>query len=198
MNLSYARDVAPLDLRDPLSETLGAQSPGEPIRYTFEDAAKAAGHVCPTVAGAWLVTRAALAALYEDATPVRGEVQVEVGGPPERVGAFGQVIGYLTGAAGDAGFGGLFGRFRRRDLLRFVPELAGWTRFTRLDTGAAVEVRYDPSQVPDPPGLGELFSLALRDEASEEQRRRFGELWQRKVGSILTEHAGSVVELRAA
>lgn len=196
MNPDYFQQVASLSFREPLAEVLGAQPPGEPLVYSFADAAKFAGHVCPTVAGAWLVTERALLALYPGEVPERGGVEVTVGGDSERTGAFGGVIGYLTGAAGEAGFGGLFGRYRRRELLSFDPALAGWSRFTRLDTGDAVKVRFDPSMVPDPPGLGEALRLVARGEAGPEDQARFGRLWQQKVAAILGRYRNEVVQVR--
>ncbi|MHB8425520.1 MAG: hypothetical protein ACYDB9_10305 [Gammaproteobacteria bacterium] len=43
----------------------------------FFDAVRLTGHSCPTVARAFLMTRAALGALYADKLPVRGEIQVD-------------------------------------------------------------------------------------------------------------------------
>jgi hypothetical protein len=196
MNPDYFQHIASIALREPLAEVLGAQPPGEPLVYTFADAAKFAGHVCPTVAGAWLVTERALLALYPGEVPERGGVEVRVGGDSERTGAFGGVIGYLTGAAGEAGFGGLFGRHRRRDLLSFDPSLAGWSRFTRLDTGDAVKVRFDASAVPDPPGLSDALLLVARGEAGTQDQARFGRLWQQKVAAILTRFRNEVIQVR--
>ncbi len=57
-------DQAPaIVMYDALAQTLGAMQDGL-IEYHYLDAVKLAGHSCPTVAGAWLMTRAALARLY--------------------------------------------------------------------------------------------------------------------------------------
>jgi len=50
-------------MHDPLAEFLGAAKDGI-IEYRYADAVRFAGHSCPTVASAFLMTRAALAALY--------------------------------------------------------------------------------------------------------------------------------------
>ena len=55
--------VPTMTVADPLAEALGAADGGA-IEYRYVDAVKLAGHSCPTVAGAWLMTRAALARLY--------------------------------------------------------------------------------------------------------------------------------------
>src|SRR5574337_723501 len=66
-------DAAPtITAVDPLAEALGAAEGGV-IEYRYVDAVKLAGHSCPTVAGAWLMTRAALAQLYRDQLPRRGD-----------------------------------------------------------------------------------------------------------------------------
>ena len=70
---AFFADIPPITLRDPLAELLGAAENGL-IEYHFADAVKLAGHSCPTVAGAWLMTVRALRALYGDETPVRGNI----------------------------------------------------------------------------------------------------------------------------
>ncbi len=76
-------DQAPaIVMYDALAQTLGATSDGL-IEYRYLDAVKLAGHSCPTVAGAWLMTRAALARLYPGQTPHRGEVRVAMREPQD-------------------------------------------------------------------------------------------------------------------
>ena len=102
----FAR-IPAITLRDPLAELLGAAEGGL-IAYSYADAVKLAGHSCPTVAGAWLMTVRALPALYGHEVPVRGEVQVAVGEPADSgfAGVMAAVAGLLTGAAGEGGFKG--------------------------------------------------------------------------------------------
>ena len=69
--------VAPIIVIDPLAALLGAAEGGR-IEYRYLDAVKLAGHSCPTVAGAWLMTRAALAHLYQDTVPERGSLRVDM------------------------------------------------------------------------------------------------------------------------
>ena len=69
--------VPPLTLRDPLAEFLGAAAGGL-IEYRYADAVKFAGHSCPTVAGAYLMTWRSLRALYGDEMPERGGVRIEL------------------------------------------------------------------------------------------------------------------------
>src|SRR5574340_654324 len=72
-------DEAPAILvHDALAEFLGAAEGGI-VEYRYADAVKLAGHSCPTVAGACMMARAALRALYPDPRelPERGEIRVD-------------------------------------------------------------------------------------------------------------------------
>ena len=88
-----------ITVRDPLAEFLGAASNGI-IEYEYADVVKLAGHSCPTVASAYLMTRGALKALYPDALPARGEIRLEL--RDERTagatGVIANVASFLTGA----------------------------------------------------------------------------------------------------
>ena len=137
------------------------------------------------------MTRAALARLYADETPRRGEIRVELRqGVDEGVaGVIAGVAGLVTGAANEGGFKGLAGRFARQGLLRFGVAMSGEIRFTRLDNGRSVELSHRPQAVPRPAGLSELLRDALAREAPAAARRAFADAWQGWVQVILTEHA---------
>lgn len=186
---AFFDQVPPLLLRDPLAELLGAAEGGL-IEYRYLDAVRLAGHSCPTVAGAWLLTTRALRALYDGDIPERGAVRVDFG-ESQRSGVAGviaSVIGLLTGAAGVGGFKGLAGRHARRDLLQFeVAEIEG-VRFARLDRPRAVVGNVDLSSVPGDPRMGELLPGILQGVASAEERALFGALWQERVRRILVDH----------
>jgi hypothetical protein len=102
------------------------------------------------VAGAWLMTRAALARLYPNGAPQRGGMRVEMRQAFDEgvAGVIAGVVGLITGAANEGGFKGLAGRFGRQGLLRFGVPMAGEIRFTRLDTGRSVEVAHRPQRCP--------------------------------------------------
>lgn len=178
-----------ITLRDPLAELLGAAESGL-IHYDYLDAVKLAGHSCPTVAGAFLMTRRALGHLYGEEPPVRGEITVAFRDALDDgvTGVIANVVGMLTGAAGEGGFKGLAGRFSRRGLLTFGAAIEGEIRFTRLDNGAAVEVSYQAGKVAPAPEMAELMGEVLGGAPSAETARRFGELWQERVRRLL-EHA---------
>src|SRR5512135_146468 len=88
-----------ITMRDPLAQFLGAASDGI-IEYQYADVVKLAGHSCPTVASAYLMTRGALNALYPDALPERGGIRLEL--RDDRLdgatGVVANVASFLTGA----------------------------------------------------------------------------------------------------
>jgi hypothetical protein len=191
--------ISVLELADPLAEVLGALPPGGRFRYQYDDVVKLAGHSCPTVAGAWLMTCAALGALYSEETPVRGQIEVTLGGPPDDpgLGPMAQVFSLVTGAAGESGFAGLGGRYRRRGLLGFDPGLVGAVRFRRLDSGAAVEVRYSAAAIPRDPAAMALLPEILAGRAQAAERARFAAAWQARVDDLLGGDPARVLTLRA-
>lgn len=177
--------------RDPLAELLGAADGGI-IEYRYEDAVRLAGHSCPTVASAFLMTRAALNALYGDALPVRGEIRVDLSEPRDAgvAGVIASIATLITGATADTGFRGLAGQFNRRDKLFFAQPLKdGELRFTRLDSGEAVEVRADLFRVAGSARTGELMPLCLAGRANPAQVAEFRSLWQDRVRHLLLDHA---------
>jgi hypothetical protein len=137
------------------------------------------------------MTVKALARLYGDELPRRGEVRVELRQPHDEgvAGVIGNVAGLLTGAAGDGGFKGLAGRFSRRGLLAYGAPIDGELRFTRTDTGASVEVAYHPEVVERPAELKALMQAALLPSADAQARRAFGSAWQEWVRRIVVDHA---------
>jgi len=178
-------------MRDPLADMLGAAADGI-IDYRYADAVRLAGHSCPTVASAFLMTRRALAALYPDALPARGEIRVDLAEAHDAgvAGVIASVASQVTGATADSGFRGLGGRFNRRDKLFFgQPLVRGDLRFTRLDSGAAVEVAADLARVPGDARIGVLMSHCLDAVASAAERAEFRALWQARVRCLLLEHA---------
>ena len=182
--------VARIGVTDPLAALLGAAEGGR-IEYRYLDAVKLAGHSCPTVAGAWLMTRTALARLYPDETPQRGGMRVELRQAVDEgvAGVIASVVGLITGAANDGGFKGLAGRFGRQGLLRFGVAMAGEIRFTRLDNGSSVELAHRAQAVPGPTGLADLMRDALAPQADAATREAFAGAWQDWVRTILTDHA---------
>lgn len=181
--------VPPILMFDPLAEFLGAADDGL-LEYRYLDVVKAAGHSCPTVAGAWLMTRKALAHLYPGELPRRGGIRVELHRALDDgvAGVIGSVAGFITGAANEGGFKGLGGQFARQGLLRFGVPMAGDIRFTRVDSGQAIELGFRPQAVPRPDALVNAMPPPS-PQADGARRRAFAIAWQDWVRTLLLDHA---------
>lgn len=172
-------------VRDPLAEFLGAAAGGR-LEYAYADAVKLTGNSCPTVAGAYLATAEALARLYPRELPERGAMRVELRGRVEEgvTGVVASVAGLITGAAAEGGFKGLAGRFERRGLLVYGAPIAADLRFTRLDTGARVEIDLRDAPPMSPQLMADL-RRALSPGASPAERESFARSWQARVSELL-------------
>ena len=183
-------DAVPrISLHDPLAEFLGATEGGI-LQYGYFDAVRLAGHSCPTVASAYWATCKALAALYPDAIPMRGDIKVEFnqGSTSGVTGVIANVVSMLTGAMSDNGFKGIGGRFDRRKRLFFAVDMPGEMRFTRLDNNQSVSVATYLQRVPASPDMPELMASCMSGTATREEAAEFGRLWQGRVRSILLDH----------
>ena len=187
---AFFDEVPSILMHDALAQTLGAAQGGL-IEYHYLDAVKLAGHSCPTVAGAWLMTRAALARLYPGQTPQRGEVRVAMRDSQDAgvVGVIASVAGLVTGATGNGGFKGLAGSHVRRNLLTFDVPMQGEMRFTRVDNGQSVEVSHHPEVAARPADLRQQMQAALAPQADSAQREVFAKTWQNWVRTMLVDHA---------
>lgn len=187
-------DVEPIRIRDPVAESLAVLDPGDPFVVDYADVVVAAGHSCPTASGAYRITQLGLDALYPDSLPVRGDVAVVAGGPKDdpTYGVMSRIVSYVTGAAEEDGFGGLSGGHgARRDLLSFGDLEAdgeGPTfRFTRTDTGDAVEVTYDVAAVPEAGPATQYLGKQIDGTATDEERAAFRAAWHGRVETVLTD-----------
>jgi len=189
-------DSPAIRLHDPLGEMLGV---GDGLyTYRFDDAVKLAGHACPTVAGAFLMAGRAVALLYPETVPQRGDIRVTLPGPVGQGvnGPISQVLTLLTGAAADNGFHGLGGQHVRRGLMTFADDDgagAGGVTFERLSTGARVTLRYDPSPIPPLPTMGDDLQAVLSGSADDAVRQRFRAAWRDRVERILTDGGAQTV-----
>jgi len=178
--------VESIKLVDPLSNVLGAFEDGL-YEITFLEVVKAAGHSCPTVAGAYLITLEGLKALYEGQRAVRGEIKVEFRDPMEEgvAGVIGNVVSQITGATEKSGFKGLGGRFARHSLMKFNANINSSIRLTRADNGKSVDVYYDPSSIGGSPKMQMLMQKMMGGMATKEEVKEFGALWQDRVERIM-------------
>lgn len=199
MNYPAFYDQAPrILMRDPLAAFLGVAEDGL-LEYSYIDAVRLAGHSCPTVAGAWLMARTALRALYPDEPAERGGIAVRMPAAEDEgvTGVIAQVLTLITGAAAGNGFHGIGGRFVRQSLLGFsAASGATAVQFSRRDNGTAVAVELDLATVPSAPNLRELMVGALQPDATAEQRAAFAQAWQGRVQRLLLDHADDPQVLR--
>ena len=188
---AFYDEVEPIKLKDPLAVFLGAIDEHEEFIFTYEDAVKLAGHSCPAVSGAYKVTEKALKALYGSEIPIRGGINVKVLGNIDNGanGPISQVISLITGAAPETGFAGLGNSFVRKNKLIFDEknEEANAFVFTRDDNGKSVKVTYHPENVPGDEDMHNLFTKCIVGTASEKQKEKFKELWQKRVKCVLFE-----------
>jgi len=183
---SFFDRVEPISLQDPLSNFLGAFEQGK-LQITYLDCVKLAGHSCPTVAGAYLMALKGLKELYPDRLPQRGFVKVEMrdGETHAVTGVVCNVIAFIAGAGGAGGFKGLQGKLSRNNLISYDAAIIREVRLTRIDTGASVELDYDPSSIPPSAGMQPLMGKMMQQMASDDEKIAFGVLWQERVEKIL-------------
>ena len=178
-------EVQTIKVKDPLSAVLGAFAMGE-YEFNYLDAVKSAGHSCPTVAGAYLITAEALKALYPNELAVRGNIKVEFKENLEDgvAGVISNVISQITGATDKSGFKGLAGKFARHSLMNFNSNINSSARFTRVDTSKSIDVFYDPSSIMPSQNMQPLMQKMMQGIAEPQEMKEFGELWQDRVKRI--------------
>ena len=177
--------IETIKLQDNLSAFLGTFEGGI-VEYSYLDVVKSAGHSCPTVSGAFLMTREALKALYKDQLPVRGEIFVSFKENAEEgvAGVIANVVTQITGATTTLGFKGIGGNFVRHGLMEFEADITSSAKFKRLDNGQSVGVVYDPSGVEGHPSQQELMQKIMQGTATPEEKGSFGGIWQQRVEKI--------------
>jgi hypothetical protein len=187
--------VASIKVKDPLAQILGVFENGE-YAITYLEVVKAAGHSCPTVAGAYIMASEAIKVLYPDNRAVRGNIKVEFSEPLEEgvAGVVGNVISHITGATDKSGFKGLGGQFARHSLMFYNSDIDSSAKFTRIDTGKSVAVEYNHAAVPADERMMPLMQKIMSGAATSEETKLFGALWQDRVKRIF-ENLEKVVEV---
>ena len=182
----FFNKIPTIKLQDELASFLGAFEDGI-IEFSYLDIVKSAGHSCPTVLGAYLMTKEGLKALYENEIPKRGEIIVEFKEAQNIAveGVIGNVIMNITGASTTNGFKGVAGKFDRNHLMKFERDISGANvRFTRTDTLKSVDVFYDASSVKPHEDMNFLMQKTLQGSATNDEKLEFAKLWQKRVEDI--------------
>ena len=182
----FFNKIPTIKFQDDLASFLGAFEDGI-IEFSYLDIVKSAGHSCPTVLGAYLMTLKGLEFLYENEIPKRGEIIVEFKEAQNIgvAGVIGNVIMNITGATTTNGFKGLAGKFDRNHLMKFEKDINGASvRFTRIDTLKSVDVFYDASSIKPHEDMNFLMQKYLQGNATSEEKKEFAKLWQKRVEEI--------------
>jgi hypothetical protein len=188
--------IEPIVFKDELAELLGAAEDGI-IEFRYIDVVKAAGHSCPTVAGAYLLVQRAMKELYiGNRIPVRGNIEVNLKDSVTDgvTGVMANIFSHLTGATDLSGFKGLAKKYNRTKLLHFNKGFIGDFQFVRTDSKRDVRLSYDPSLVPSNPKIIELMIEIEKASATPEQLQEFRTLWQERVAQIF-ENADKVISV---
>jgi len=187
--------VESIELVDPLAKILGAFENGE-YAITYLEVVKAAGHSCPTVAGAYLMAQSALKVLYPEQRAVRGTVKVAFKEDLQEgvAGVIGNVISHITGATDKSGFKGLGGNFARHSLMEFNADIQSSARFSRVDNAKSVDIIYNPSSITADPAMMPLMQKMQSGSATEEDIKLFGQLWQDRVERIF-QNSDQVIQI---
>jgi len=181
----FFNTIETIKLQDELSDFLGTFEDGV-VEFSYLDIVKAAGHSCPTVAGAYILTLVALKELYKDQIPKRGEIFISFkeDGVSGVSGVIANVITHITGATENSGFKGLNGKFERYGLLKFNDKISSSVKFQRVDNGETIELVYDPSSIVADPNMQKLMQKMTQGIVTDEEKQTFGILWQKRVEDI--------------
>jgi hypothetical protein len=193
----FFNETPTIKLQDDLASFLGAFEDGI-IEFSYLDVVKSAGHSCPTVLGAYLMTLEGLKALYESKIPKRGEIIVEFKESQTTgvAGVIGNVIMNITGATTTNGFKGIAGKYDRNYLMKFDKDISGASvRFTRADTQKKVDVIYDPSNILPDRNMSVFMQKSIQGTATEDERIEFGKLWQQRV-EMISKNLATVIKTK--
>ena len=188
--------VETIVLQDELSDFLGVFEDGI-MEVSYLDVVKSAGHSCPTIAGAYLMTLKGLQALYGKEIPQRGGIRVEFGESEEAevTGVIANVVENITGATAVRGFKGIGGRFVRHSLMMFNAPVDSSLRLTRVDNSLSSDVYYSPGKIPGDTRIPQLISALLQGSASKKDKELLGNLWQERVKALF-DRAEEVITIR--
>lgn len=203
--VDYIPKVPPIMIRDALIEILGQSK--APLAFTYEEAVKLSGHNCMITAATWGMLRLALAELYPNEVPVRGQIQIQAPGAADEwhLGPFAQIMSYVTGAAPITGFNGSGFGEGNKDIVRinkmiFTKEPSGlpppmmeWV-FTRIDTGKKVGIKFDARMVKPPlneEALKPMMKKLALGTATPEEIAKFNDTWN-LAAKYMLENAGKV------
>lgn len=68
--------------------------------------------------------------------------------------------------------------------MKFNENIKGNIKFQRLDTCKTIEIAYNPDLIAPNPKISNLMKKIMKGEATIEERKEFGRLWQERVQNI--------------
>ncbi|GIL16860.1 MAG: hypothetical protein BroJett040_06110 [Oligoflexia bacterium] len=164
-----------IQIHEPFAEFLMADQDEYQFTISLLDVVRFAGHACPSMVGAFLISQRAIRELFPETNIcIRGQVAIEIPSSTTQgaTGPISNVFSMIFGSWEKSGFGGLQGHFVRRGLLSYespnVPP--GVYRFRNLQTGKHVDISYDPSKATVP---------------AEANQLPFQKMWRYKIAAIL-------------
>ncbi len=183
---TYYDKIAKIKLFDPLADILGSSEDGT-FEFSFADAVRFAGHGCPTVGGAYLMTYFGLKALYQEEVPTRGMIEVQMNQAKDQgtTGVIASVVGSIVGASDEGGFKGLGGQFYRNNLIKFSQNFLGSLKLVRIDTREHIIMEYNPHLISGDPMTGILLEKILQNVATAEDKQMFSAIWNRRLEAIM-------------
>ncbi len=164
-----------IKVHEPFAEFLMAEEDEYEFSISLLDVVRFAGHACPSMVGAFLMSQRAIKELFpETNTCIRGQIAIEIPTAVDQgaTGPISNVFSMIFGAWEKSGFGGLQGKFVRRDLLKYESThiSRGTIRFHNLQSGKFVDITYDPSKV---------------EVLADPQNTPFQKIWRMKIKTIL-------------
>lgn len=161
-----------IKVHDAFAEFLLSDSCVHTYEISLLDCYRFAGHICHSMTGAFLVTAAAVKALWPETNCCeRGDLSIEFGSSINELatGPRSNLISYITGSWAESGFPGLSGKFVRKNLISYavedIPLKA--VRFTRLSTQSSVTLIYNASELLSKIEVKTEFPQKWRDEITE-------------------------------
>ena len=126
--------------------------------------------------------------LYGDATPMRGNLKIEMRGALDEgvTGVIAQCLGLITGAGNEGGFKGIGMNYARNNRLFFGCDIEADVRLTRIDTNKSVTMTYDPAIIPFHPRIQPLMQKIGQGTIAADEKVFFATEWQNRVKKILT------------
>jgi hypothetical protein len=164
-----------ITIHEPFAEFLMADQDEHKFKISLLDVVRFAGHACPSMVGAFLISQRAIKELFSETNIcIRGQVAIEISSSVTQgaTGPMSNVFSMIFGAWERSGFGGLQGQFVRRGLLKYEVRgiSPGTFRFHNLKTGNTVDISYDPSNAGVPIDAATL---------------PFQKVWRHKIATIL-------------